>query len=62
MKFPEVKIGEVASRAGDWLAQKIEQAEARPAAPAAPAAPASPPKIPLPPPIRPQVRVRRAGR
>jgi carbonic anhydrase len=23
MKFPEVKIGEVTSRAGDWLAQKI---------------------------------------
>jgi carbonic anhydrase len=59
MKFPESKIGEVAAKAGDWLAKKVEQAGTKLVSSALPPAPTVPPKIPLPPPIRPQVRVRR---
>jgi hypothetical protein len=66
MKFPETKIGEVVTKAEDWLSQKIGQLEVKPSQPAAPAAPAPqvphlpaapvvPPKIPLPPPIRPKI-------
>jgi carbonic anhydrase len=66
MKFPETKIGEVVTKAEDWLSQKIGQLEVKPfqlAAPAAPApqvphlaaAPVIPPKIPLPLPIRPKI-------
>lgn len=54
MKFPESKIGEVAAKAGDWLAKKIEQFETKTAL-----TPAVPPKIPLPPPMRPRIHVRR---
>lgn len=59
MKFPESKIGEVAAKAGDWLAKKIEAAETKLASSTLPAAPAVPPKIPMPPPIRPRINVRR---
>jgi carbonic anhydrase len=59
MKFPEMKIGEATAKAEDWLAKKIEQIESKPVAKPAPAAPAAPPKIPLPPPIRPRMRVQR---
>ena len=66
MKFPETKIGEVVTKAEDWLSQKIGQLEVKPSQPAAPAAPAPqvphlpaapviPPKIPLPPPVRPKI-------
>jgi carbonic anhydrase len=66
MKFPETKIGEVVTKAEDWLSQKAGQLGVKlsqPAAPAAsapqvphlPAAPVIPPKIPLPPPIRPRI-------
>jgi carbonic anhydrase len=66
MKFPETKIGEVVTKAEDWLSQKAGQLGVKlsqPAAPAAsapqvpplPAAPVVPPKIPLPPPIRPKI-------
>ncbi len=66
MKFPEAKIGEVVTKAEDWLSQKIGQLEVKPSQPSAPAAPAPqvpplpaapviPPKIPLPPPIRPKI-------
>jgi carbonic anhydrase len=61
MKFPESKIGEIAARAGDWLAKKVEQIETKPGASPAPATPVVPPKIPLPPPIRPRINVRRTG-
>ena len=56
MKFPEAKIGEVVSRAEKWVSEKanqIEQAgEENPKA-------AAPPKLPLPPPIRPRIHVRK---
>jgi carbonic anhydrase len=62
MKFPESKIGEVAAKAGDWLAEKIHQIEPKPASPSTPAAPVVPPKIPLPPPLRPRIHVQRDRR
>ncbi|MCX8091070.1 MAG: carbonic anhydrase, partial [Verrucomicrobiae bacterium] len=31
MKFPETKIGETVTRAGDWLTQKIQELEVKPA-------------------------------
>jgi carbonic anhydrase len=64
MKFPDTKIGETATRAEDWLGKKLEQMEIKPA-PAAqppPVTPAEPPKIPVPPPIRPRMHIRREGK
>jgi carbonic anhydrase len=66
MKFPEAKIGEVVTKAEDWLSQKAGQLGVKPSQPSAPAAsapqvphlpaaPVIPPKIPLPPPIRPKI-------
>jgi carbonic anhydrase len=66
MKFPEAKIGEVVTKAEDWLSQKAGQLGVKPSQPAAPAAsapqvphlpaaPVIPPKIPLPPPIHPKI-------
>lgn len=62
MKFPESKIGEVAAQAADWLAAKVEQAEAKPAPANPPAAPVVAPKIPVPPPFRPRINVQRERR
>jgi carbonic anhydrase len=66
MKFPETKIGETVTKAEDWLAKKVEQMEigASPAVPpaSASAAPPEPPRIPVPPPIRPRMHVRRGGK
>ena len=55
MKFPEAKIGELATKAEDWLSQKAEKLETKlkltlPAAPV----PEKPPGISIPPPIRPR--------
>ena len=62
MKFPEGKIGEIASKAEDWLAHKVaELATTAPEKPSEAQAPV-PPKIPLPPPIRPKMPLRRGGR
>jgi len=63
MKFPDTKIGETVTRAEDWVAQKVQKLEMKPAAapePAAQKTPPTPPRIPLPPPIRPKVHLRRA--
>jgi carbonic anhydrase len=60
MKFPETKIGEIATEAKDWLARQAEQAKPSqaPAPKPTPAPqPPSPPKIPVPPPLRPTMRV-----
>lgn len=60
MKFPETKIGEIATEAKDWLARQVEQAKPgqAPAPKPTPAPPPpSPPKTPLPPPLRPTMRV-----
>src|SRR2546425_2896322 len=59
MKFPETKIGETVTKAEEWLSGKVQQMEIKPAQAATPAAP---PKIPLPPPIRPRINVRRGPR
>jgi carbonic anhydrase len=64
MKFPETKIGEAAGKVEDWLAKRLHDFEPKIGPPPTPApAPqaAAPPKmrIPLPPPIRPSVQLRR---
>jgi carbonic anhydrase len=62
MKFPDLKIGEIAAKAGDWLAKKVEPIETKPAPSPLPAAPVVPPKIskaPMPPPVRPRADFRR---
>ncbi len=60
MKFPETKIGETVTKAEDWLAEKLRQMEAKPveAVPEAKAV-SPPPKLPMPPPIRPKMHLRR---
>jgi carbonic anhydrase len=60
MKFPETKIGEVASKVENWVAQKL-QSTPPPPLPAAPAQP-EPPRLPLPPPIRPKILLRKKPR
>ena len=58
MKFPETKIGELATEARNWLTQEIQQAIAKPVEPPKPPSPVvrTPPpiapRIPIPPPIR----------
>lgn len=59
MKFPETKIGEAVTKAEDWLAKKVEQAQIKPPPAETPSAP---PKIPMPPPLRPRVHARREGK
>jgi len=60
MKFPETKIGEAVTKAEDWLAEKVKQLEIKPTQPTPGAQPASPPpKIPLPPPLRPRMQIKR---
>jgi len=64
MKFPETKIGEIASRAGDWLSGTA-YATAAPIPPRPPPsapAPLIPPKIPIPPPVRSKFFVRKSGK
>ena len=55
MKFPEAKIGELATKTKSWLSQKTEklETELKLMPPVAPA-PKTPPRIPIPPPIRPR--------
>ena len=61
MKFPETRIGEVACAIGSELSQMIHSAPV-PSTPATAVAPKpeGPPKIPLPPPLRPKMHLRRA--
>jgi carbonic anhydrase len=62
MSFPDTKIGEGVAKAEDWVSQKLQELQAQPVKPqpqpTAPA-PATPPKIPLPPPLRPRIQLRR---
>src|SRR5882672_2432006 len=64
MKFPDTKIGETVTTAENWLAQNVQKLEMKPAATpperATEKTPPVPPRIPLPPPIRPKVHLRRA--
>ncbi len=63
MKFPETKIGEIATKVGDWLSEKKPALEAAPpAASTLKPAPEIPPKIPLPPPIRSSLYLRKGGK
>jgi carbonic anhydrase len=57
MKFPETKIGEVVTKAENWLEEKVHNLETKPP-PVAPQ-PEPPPKLPLPPPFRPRVLLRK---
>ena len=57
MKFPDTKIGEIVTQGENWLADKVVGSLS--AEKASEAKPATPPKIPLPPPIRPRIRVRK---
>jgi carbonic anhydrase len=63
MKFPETKIGETVTNAENWLSQKVHKLDIKPPEPAAETPnekPPVPPRIPLPPPIRPKIHLRRA--
>jgi carbonic anhydrase len=55
MKFPETRIGELATEAKNWMAQDIQQAEIKPLESEKP--PEAPPKIPLPPRVRPVINI-----
>lgn len=60
MKFPETKIGEVVTRAEDYLKEKVASLQVEPPPPPAPppplsAAPPVPPRLPLPPRLRPKI-------
>jgi carbonic anhydrase len=59
MKFPETKIGEVVTKAHDWLSEKVHQLEIQPKPPPSPEAVPTPPRIPHPPVVRPQVHLHR---
>jgi carbonic anhydrase len=59
MKFPETKIGEVVTKAHDWLSEKVHQLEVQPKPPPTPEAIPTPPKIPNPPVVRPRVQLHR---
>jgi carbonic anhydrase len=60
MKFPDTKIGELATEGRDWLVHEIQKIEVHPSQPLKVATPPPvAPKIPLPPPLRPTPSVRR---
>ena len=59
MKFPETKIGEVVTKTEDWLSSQVKKLEIKKPEPVVEAVPGAPPKIPLPPPIRPRVILRK---
>jgi carbonic anhydrase len=68
MKFPDSKLGDVATQARDWAIKEVGKMQPPTPAPAPQAppplhiAPTPPPKIPLPPPIRPVPVVKKFGR
>jgi len=67
MKFPETKIGEAVAKGEDWLQKnlqklEIKQVETASTPPAAEAKQGEPPKIPVPPPLRPRMHIRRGGK
>jgi len=59
MKFPETKIGEAVTKAGDWVAEKVHKLEMKPVRPPPENPPAVPPKIPNTPPLRPRIHLRK---
>ena len=61
MKFPETKIGEVVTKTEDWLSSQVKKLEIKKPVAVPEALAAAPPKIPLPPPIRPRVILRKGS-
>ena len=63
MKFPETKIGEIVTKAEDWVADKMQKI-GNPTSPSPPpeSTPPLPPKIPTPPSLRPKVVLRPRGK
>jgi carbonic anhydrase len=61
LKFPETKIGEMATKVEDWVSKGSESVAPQ-APPPAGAAPPLPPKIPMPPPLKPRIILRRGGK
>jgi carbonic anhydrase len=62
MKFPETKIGELATEGKNWLTQEIQSIEVKPSQPVPPTAKPAPvlaKKLPLPPRIQPTINVRK---
>jgi carbonic anhydrase len=57
LKFPDAKIGDSVANTQDWLSGKIQPLAAKPPPEITPAKPATPPRIPLPPPLRPRMRL-----
>jgi carbonic anhydrase len=62
LKFPETKIGEAVVQAEDWLAKKARELEPRKTPTPPPSVAAAPPKLPLPPPLRPRMVLRKGRR
>jgi carbonic anhydrase len=61
MKFPEAKIGEAVSCNDNWLSEKARQIGEQSLDNPSETKPAAPPKIPLPPPVRPRIRLSKAS-
>ncbi len=59
MKFPETRIGEIVSKAENWASEKVQQIEKLTEEKAHEDKAGAPPKLPLPPPIRPRIHLRR---
>ncbi len=63
MKFPDTKIGELATKGEDWVSEKVHKLETPLPETGAVEPPAAghgtPPKIPLPPPVRPRMHLRK---
>jgi carbonic anhydrase len=57
LKFPETKIGEIATKVEDWVSKTSGAAASAPAS-----SPPVPPKIPMPPPLKPRIILRRGGK
>jgi len=59
--FTDTKIGEVVAKSGDWIAQQVHKLEMPVAESSAVPPPIAPPplRIPLPPPIKPHLRLKR---
>jgi carbonic anhydrase len=61
LKFPETKIGEIVTKVEDWVSKGSETPMTPPDSAPAAASPL-PPKIPMPPPLKPRIILRRGGK
>jgi len=62
MKFPEAKIGETVSWNDSWLSEKTRQIGEQSITSSLETTPSAPPKIPLPPPVRPRIRLSKSSK